>query len=67
MHNYFLFLAGLLIGKLQVFQSLQIPLRIILNPMIITIFAIVLSMVSSKILKNYRVGRFMLLSSQRPE
>jgi surface polysaccharide O-acyltransferase-like enzyme len=67
MHNYFLFLAGLLIGKLQVFQSLQIPLRIILNPIIITIFAIVLSMVSSKILKNYRVGRFMLLSSQRPE
>lgn len=67
MHNYFLFFTGLLIAKLQTFQFLQIPLKIIFNPIVNVIVAVTLSVIASKVLKHYRIGRWMLLSSQQPK
>jgi len=67
MHNYFLFIAGFLIAKLQAFQFLQIPLKVIFNPISQCIFAVTLSIIASKVLKKYRIGRWMLLSSQQPK
>jgi surface polysaccharide O-acyltransferase-like enzyme len=65
MHMYFLFLAGFLTARFQAFQFFQIPPRAIFNPVVNVFFAVALSTIASKIFINFRIGKYILLSSRQ--
>lgn len=65
LHNYALFLIGLLISWLKTVQFFQLPVIIIFNPISIVIFAVMLSILITRTLKYYQVGRTMLNSSSK--
>jgi fucose 4-O-acetylase-like acetyltransferase len=62
LHGYFLFLIGFSINKIQIFQ---LPLKIIFNPISRVIFAVLISVFISKVLKQYKIGRAILGSRSK--
>jgi len=65
LHGYALFLIGLLVSKIKALHFFQSSVIIIFNPITIVIFAVLLSLLISKVLKYYEISRTMLNSQSK--